>query len=62
MRRKIVKRSKKKNRKKRKIKAYSKKKANGGAIDLQKVLNFKFQTLGKIYNNFTKKREREKQK
>jgi len=49
MRRKVVKKSKKKNRKRRKVKTYSKKKANGVAIDLQKVVDFKFETLGKIY-------------
>ena len=62
MRGKITKKSKKKNRKKRKAKTYSKKKANGVAIDLQKVVDFKFQTLGKIYKNFTLKRTREKEK
>ena len=62
MRGKITKKSKKKNRKKRKAKTYSKKKANGGALDLQKVVDFKFKNLGKIYKNFTLKRTREKEK
>jgi hypothetical protein len=62
MKRKVAKKSKKKNRKKRKIKVYSKKKANGGSIDLQKIVNLKFQNLGKIYKNFTAKREKEKKK
>ncbi len=62
MKRKVAKRPKKRNKKRRKVKTYSKKKANGAAIDLQKVVDFKFETLGKIYKNFTKKREREKEK
>ena len=62
MKRKAGKPSKKRNKKRRKVKTYSKKKANGAAIDLQKVVDFKFETLGKIYKNFTKKREREKEK
>ena len=62
MKHKVTKRSKKRNKKRRKIKTYSKKGANGVAINLQKVVDFKFETLGKIYKNFTKKREREKEK
>ena len=64
MRRKIVKQSKKKNRKKRKVKTYSKKKGYGKTktIDLQKVVGFKFQTFGKFYKNFTEKRKKEKTK
>ena len=62
MAKKFKKRAKKNIIKKRKPKNYSKKKSNGAAIDLQKVVNFKFQTLGKIYNNFTEKRKREKEK
>ena len=56
--------SKKRIVKKRKTKTYSKRKSNGGGIDLQKVVDFKFQTLGKIYQNFTKivKRKRKKKK
>ena len=61
MKRKITKRSKR-IKKRRKIKTYSKKKANGADINLQKVVDFKFGTLGKIYKNFAKKREREKEK
>ena len=61
MKRKITKRSKR-IKKRRKIKTYSKKKANGADINLQKVVDFKFETLGKIYKNFAKKREREKEK
>ena len=51
MKRKATKRSKrikKRIKKRRKIKTYSKKKANGAAINLQKVVDFKFETLGKI--------------
>ena len=59
---KFKKRAKKKIIKKRKHKNYSKKKSNGADIDLQKVVDFKFQTLGKIYKNFTAKREKEKGK
>ena len=55
MKKKSKKKSKKKIVKKRKAKNYSKQKGNGGGIDLQKVLDFKFQTLDKIYKNFTKK-------
>ena len=62
MRGKITKKSKKKNRKKRKAKTYSKKKANGAALDLQKVVDFKFQMLGNFYKNFSKKRKKEKDK
>ena len=58
MRPKVTKRPKKKNRKKRKIRAYSKKKANGGAIDLQKIVNFKFQNLNKIYKDFSEEMKR----
>ena len=32
------------------------------AIDLQKVVDFKFQKLGKIYKNFIEKRKKERQK
>jgi hypothetical protein len=56
------KKTKKKIIKKRKAKTYSKKKANGGGIDLQQVVDFKFETLGKIYKNFTKKREKERER
>ena len=59
MKRKITKRSKKIN-KKRKFKTYIKKEANGVVTNLQKVVDFKFKTLGKIYKNFTEKRVREK--
>ena len=62
MKRKVAKRPKKGTKKRRKVKTYSKKKADGVAIDLQKVVDFKFQSLGKIYKNFTEKREREKGK
>ena len=60
--RKVAKRSKKKNTKRRKVKTYSKKEANGVVTNLQQVVDFKFKTLGKIYKNFTEKREREKEK
>ena len=62
MKHKVTKRSKKRNKKRRKIKTYSKKGANGVAINLQKVVDFKFETLGKIYKNFSKKRAIEKEK
>ena len=62
MAKKFKNKAKKKIIRKRKTKKYSKKKSNGAAIDLQKVVDFKFQTLGKIYHNFTKKREKEKKK
>ena len=61
MKRKVTKRSKRM-KKRRKIKTYSKKKANGVTINLQKVVDFKFETLGKIYKNFTKKRKGKKKK
>ncbi len=48
--------------KRRKVKTCSKKEANGVVTNLQKVVDFKFKTLGKIYKNFTEKREREKEK
>ena len=62
MRKKAKKKSKKKTIKKRKTKTYSKKNGYGTSIDLQKVVDFKFQTLGKIYQNFTKNRKKEKEK
>ena len=55
------KKSKKRIVKKRKTKTYSKRKGNGTGIDLQKVVDFKFQTLGKIYKSFTEKRKKEKE-
>ena len=61
MRKKSRKKSKKRSIKKRKAKAYIKKKGNGAGIDLQKVVDFKFQTLGKIYKSFTAKRKKEKE-
>ena len=64
MRHKVAKGSKKKNRKKRKVKTYSKKNGYGKTktIDLQKVVGFKFQAFGKFYKNFTEKRKKEKVK
>ena len=62
MAKKFKKRAKKKVIKKRKTKKYRKKKDSGTDIDLQKIVDFKFQTLGKIYKNFTEKLEREKKK
>ena len=59
MAKKFKKRAKKRVIKKRKTKKYKKKKNIGAGIDLQKVVDFKFQALGKIYKNFTKKLERE---
>ena len=61
MRKKAKRRAKEKIIRKRKTKTYNKK-SNGAGIDLQKVVDFKFQSLGKIYKNFTEKREREKGK
>jgi len=61
MRKKSSKKSKKRRIKKIKTKAYSKRKGNGAGIDLQKVVDFKFQTLGKIYKSFTEKRKKEKE-
>ena len=60
MRKKNKKRVKKEIIKKRKTKNYNKNKINGAGIDLQKAVDLKFKTLGKIYKNFTEKREREK--
>ena len=62
MAKKFKKRAKKRIIKKRKTKNYIQKKSNGAAIDLQKDVDFKFQTLGKIYKKFTEKREKEKEK
>ena len=62
MRHKVSKRSIRKNRKKIRAKTYSKKNGYGKTINIQKVVDFKFQSLGKIYKNFTEKREREKGK
>ena len=60
MRDKANRKSKKKNIKKRKNKTYGKKNGYGKSIGLRKVLNFKFQTLGKFYNNFTENRKKDK--
>ena len=60
MRKKARKKSKKKSIKKRKTKAYGKKKDHKVSVGLRKVGAFKFQTLGKIYKNFTEKRKRYK--
>ena len=62
MRRKVAKRSRKKNRKKIKAKTYSKKNGYSKTIDLQKVVGFKFKTFGKFYQNFTENRKKEKAK
>ena len=64
MKHKVLKRSKKSNRKKRKVKAYGKKNIYGKpkTIDLQKVIDFKFQTFGKFYKNFSERRKKEKAK
>ena len=62
MRHKVLKRTKKKNKKKIKVKTYSKKNSYGKTINLQKVVGFKFKTFGKIYQNFTEKRKKEKLK
>jgi len=62
MRKKFKKRVKKKTIKKRKTKKYNKNKINGVGIDLQKAVDFKFKTLGKIYKNFTEKREKDKRR
>ena len=60
MKRKSGRKSKKKNKKKRKNKTYSKRDGYDKSIDLQKVLDFKFQSLGKFYKNFTERRKKEK--
>ena len=60
MRRKVAKRSNKKNKKKIKAKTYSKKNSYGKTIDLQKVVGFKFKSFGKFYHNFTEKRKKDK--
>ena len=62
MRKKARKKIKKKNIKKKKTNTYSKKNSYGASIDLQKVVDFKFHTLGKIYKNFTENRKKEKVK
>ena len=53
---------KKKSSKKKRRRINSKKKSYNKAIDLQKVMAVKFQTLTKVYENFKKKREIEKLK
>ena len=60
MRRKVAKRSRKKNRKKIKAKTYSRKNAYSKTVDLKKVVGFKFQSFGKFYQNFTEKRKKER--
>ena len=60
MKRKSKKKQKKTLRKKKKSKAARKRNSQSNAIDLQKVVSFKFQTLGKVYENFKKKRKIEK--
>ena len=60
MRKKAKKKTKKKTIKKRKTKTYNKKSGYGASIDLQKVVDFKFKALGKIYKSFTEKRKKEK--
>ena len=62
MRHESVKKSKKKNRKKIKPKTYNKKNSYAKTIDLQKVVGFKFKTFGKLYQNFTEKRKKDKAK
>ena len=62
--------SEEKNRKKTRKKTLKKKRSKKNnrqnkqpkAIDLQKVIGFKFQSLSKVYDNFRKKRETEKLK
>ena len=46
--------------KKKRSKDARKRNSQSNAIDLQKVVSFKFQTLGKVYENFKKKRKTEK--
>ena len=60
VKKKSKKKAKKRIIKKRRPKSYSNKKVNGAGIDLQKVVDFKFKALGKIYKNFTEKRKKEK--
>ena len=56
MKKKIRKKTKKKNLKKRRIKVKSKRNGHDKSIDLQKIISFKFQKLSKAYGNFTKKK------
>ena len=57
MKRKFAKRSKKGNKKRRKVKTYSKKNGYAKTVDLQKIVSFKFQTLTNFYKNFTEKQK-----
>jgi len=53
---------KKKTLKKKRIKVKSKRNGHDKTIDLSKIISFKFEKIGKAFDNFTKKREREKVK
>ena len=47
---------------KRRIKANSRKASRNGSVDLQKIVGFKFQSLNKAYENFKTKRRKEREK
>ena len=53
---------KKKSLKKRKIRAKSKRNGHDKTINLSEIINFKFEKIGKAFESFTKKREKEKLK
>ena len=59
MKKKNKKKVKKKTLKKKKIRANSKRNGQAKSMDLQKIIGFKFQTLSKVYKNFTNKRKKE---
>ena len=62
MKRRVKKKTKikKKTLKKKRIRTKSKRNGHDKTIDLSKIISFKFQKLSKAYENFTKKREKEK--
>ena len=60
MKKKSKKRVKKKISRKRRIKAKKIKNGHDKSVDLQKIINFKFQTLSKVYEDFKEKRKKEK--
>ena len=60
MKKKSKKNIKKKVSRKRRIKAKKRKNGHDKSVDLQKIINFKFQTLSKVYENFKEKRKKEK--
>ena len=52
MKKKSKKNIKKKVSRKRRIKAKKRKNGHDKSVDLQKIINFKFQTLSKVYEDF----------